>query len=276
MNMMNGFLSRSSHSNEEFVLSIEEILDVKILPVQALIAATKKQSKAAAQLASALQRGEMRSTEKLRQNVTNSVAESAAVAEAITPIEFDSAEYLKPDGAFFEELLRAAEEIGVTLFERDGTVFCFPVLLRTDINDLQLKIDKSKFPAIRPSVVAKHLKALQQKEAKSKPEAFISLLAKAYPYVLGLANLPDGSDVKLSAIYGLLSLMPEIKSGYSPLDFTRDLYFLDISGIVQTKNLSMSLSASTATRESKDSLRFVDRDGREKVYSSVRFVKMQS
>jgi hypothetical protein len=256
-------------------LNIEQILDNNALPVQALVTATKKQSKAAAALLSALDRGEMKSLEKLRLATLNAVEAASAIVADIAPVEFDAPDYLKQDGEFFKELLQIAAEIGVTLFERDGTVFCFPVLLRADPGDQQLRIDKSKFPAIRPSVVAKHLKSLQQKEAKSKPETFLALLAKAYPYVTATANLPEGADVKLSAIYGLLTLMPEIKSSYSPLDFTRDLYFLDISGITETKNLRMSLSASTSTRESKDNLRFVDRDGREKVYSSIRFVKVQ-
>jgi hypothetical protein len=250
-------------------VNFEKILDDNAMPVRKLVDASKKQAKAAVDLLSALQRGEMKSVERLRQTVVDSVETAGEFASVIVPVEFDTAEYLRPEGDFFTELLQEAEKAGLTLFERDGTIFCFPVLVRTDPSDAQLKIDKKKFPAIRPSVVVKHLKALQQKEAKSKPEAFIALLAKAYPYVIGSAKLPDGSDVKLSAIYGLITLMPEIKSNYSPLDFTRDLYFLDISGIVQTKNLNMILSASTATRESKDSLRFVDRDGREKVYSSL-------
>lgn len=256
-------------------MTFEKILDDSAIPVSALVAASKKQSKAASDLLTALQRGEMRSIERLRQAVAATVEGSAEIVAGIVPVEFDTSEYLRADGEFLKDFLQAAEEAELSVFERDGTIFCFPVLLRTDPNDLQLKIDKKKFPAIRPSVLVKHLKALQQKEAKSKPEAFIALLARAYPYVIGSANLPEGSDVKLSAIYALLTLMPEIKSSYSPLDFTRDLYFLDISGIIQTKNLSMTLSASTATRESKDNLRFVDRTGREKVYSSVRFVKLQ-
>jgi hypothetical protein len=69
----------------------------------------------------------------------------------------------------------------------------------------------------------------------------------------------------------VLTLLPG--SDYSLLDFTRDLYFLDISDVEKTrKGFRMSLPASTSSRErSARVLKFVTRDGYEKNYVAIKF-----
>ena len=67
--------------------------------------------------------------------------------------------------------------------------------------------------------------------------------------------------------------MPGAEREYTLLDFTRDIYFLDLSGITKTKKgFRMSLPASTVSRErSTKILKFVTRDGHEKEYAAISF-----
>jgi hypothetical protein len=80
-------------------------------------------------------------------------------------------------------------------------------------------------------------------------------------------------DVPLTNVYAVLTLLPGSDKEYTLLDFTRDLYFLDISGVVETrKGFTLSFPASTTTREKRvKPLPFVDRQGREKLYATIKF-----
>ena len=77
----------------------------------------------------------------------------------------------------------------------------------------------------------------------------------------------------LKRIYDILTLRPGSSKEYSLLDFTREIYFLDRSGITDTKKgFRMTLTASTASRERQgELLRFVTRDGHEKLYAGIKF-----
>ena len=80
-------------------------------------------------------------------------------------------------------------------------------------------------------------------------------------------------DLPLTKIHDILTLLPGANKDYSLLDFTRDLYFLELSEVTETKGgFRMSLPASTVTRErGAKILRFVTRDGLEKEYAAIKF-----
>jgi hypothetical protein len=249
-----------------------EVLDHHEPAAAALVEKSKKQLDAAQKLLRAIQAGNMREVEKLRLAAEDRVEESRRAAGDVCPVEFDTAAYLASDGEFFRELADAAEAAGVRLFVRDGLVFCYPVLLRSEPAEGTVRVDKTLHTSIRPSVLAAHLKKVQQKDARAKPERMLRMLAAAYPYVAARSGAPLGSDVRLIDIYEVMTLGPDGKKEYSLLDFARDIYMLDISGIDSVGDQRLSFAASTATRESKAStIRFVDREGHEKVYSRVRF-----
>jgi hypothetical protein len=254
-------------------VSFADILDQHEPAAAVLVDRSKKQLAAAQKLLKAIQTGSVRDLDKLKAAAGDRVEESRKAADQIVPVDFDAEGYLKPDGAFFTELEDAANEAGVRLFVRDGIVFCYPVLVRTEPSERALRIDKTRTASIRPSTLVAALKALQQKDEKANPKKLLGLLWSAYPYAIAFAKATMGSDVRLTDLYSLLTLGPDAKRDYTLLDFTRDIYLLDISGVDQIGNQRVSFSASTATRESKGSvLRFVDRDGHEKIYSRIRFV----
>jgi hypothetical protein len=106
-----------------------------------------------------------------------------------------------------------------------------------------------------------------------RPERFIETLLTAYELVRAREQYTAYVDVPLVLVYDVLTLLPGSEKDYTLLDFTRDLYFLDISGVTETKKgYMLSLPASTATRERRAKpLPFVDRQGREKLYAAIKF-----
>lgn len=231
----------------------------------------KRQTAAIQRLQKAVATGNLRDLERLRQAARAAAEEAARRAGECGPFEFDAAAYLGPEGGFLTELIEAAEKAGVRLYERDGTIFSYPVLVRPDPANAAVRIDKKRVFTLRPETLAASLKQAQSRDPKARPERFIETLFDAYEYVRALRKIDAYIDQPLSRIYDVLTLLPG--SDYSLLDFTRDLYFLDTSDVQETrKGFRMSLPASTSSRErSARPLRFVTRDGYEKNYVAIKF-----
>jgi hypothetical protein len=250
-------------------MALNDILNEYEKPVTAWVDATKKQLATVVKLQKAVQEGNLRDIEKLRTAALAATNTLTSVALNCPPFDFDSPAYLSTEGEFLSDLKEAAEKAGVSLFERDGVIFAYPVLVRSEPDIPAVRIDKTLVFSLRPSVLASLLKRFQAKDPKSRPERFIETLFSAYELVRGNTYV----DVPLTKIYDVLTLLPGSEKDYTVLDFTRDLYFLDISGVIQTKKgFILSLPASTSTREKKvKPLPFVDRQGREKLYATIKF-----
>ena len=87
---------------------------------------------------------------------------------------------------------RRPPKAGVKAFESDDRILCYPVIVQVSASDATIVVDKKKDRRVRPSVVVRHLDALQQRPPKFKPEAFIESLAAAYDYVVGAKGLRPG------------------------------------------------------------------------------------
>ena len=66
-------------------------------------------------------------------------------------------------GAFLDELSRAAAAAGVTLVQRDGRISVYPLALRLEARAQAVRIGHKLERRIRPSFLARHLRALQQR-----------------------------------------------------------------------------------------------------------------
>jgi hypothetical protein len=231
----------------------------------------KRQTAAIQRLQKAVATGNLRDLERLRQTARAAAEEASRRAGDCGPFEFDAAAYLAREGEFLTELIEAADKAGVRLYERDGTIFSYPVLVRPDPANAAVRVDKKRVFTLRPETLAASLKEAQSRDPKARPERFIETLFDAYEYVRAIRKIDAYIDQPLSRIYDVLTLLPG--SDYSLLDFTRDLYFLDTSDVQKTrKGFRMSLPASTASRErSARPLRFVTRDGYEKNYVAIKF-----
>lgn len=174
-------------------------------------------------------------------------------------------------GEYTKELLAAAAEVGVGAFESDDRILCYPVIVQVAAGDTSVVIDKKKERRVRPSAVVGRLRALQQREPKFKPDAFIESLAAAYDLVVASKHLRPGAPAKLTDLHAVLTLMPSMARDYTKQEFARDIYLLDQTGVVTTRRgRRMSLPASAMTR-SGAVLRTVTKTGQSKDYAGISF-----
>jgi hypothetical protein len=248
-------------------------LDAYAKEVAGWLDQSKKVVSAVQRLQKAVANGNVRDIEKLRATARAAQESARQYGEGIAPLAFDAAAYLTPEGEFIPELQAAAERAGVKLFVRDGIIFCYPVLIHLAPELSAVRVEKRLEPNMRPEVLAAQLKKLQSREPKSRPDRYIEALFDAYQLVRARRRLDAYIDIPLLQIYEVLTLLPGAEKDYTLLDFTRDLYFLDLSGITVTKKgFEMSLPASTVSRErSTKILKFVTRDGNEEEFAAIKF-----
>lgn len=264
-------------NNPEFPesMTLSQQLDDYNKQVSGWLEQAKKATAAIQKLQKAVANGNLRDVEKLRQTALTAALSIQQQAESCPAFEFDASCYLQPDGCFITELKASAESSGVKIYERDGIIFCYPVLIRREPDIPAVRIDKRLEYGIRPETLTAQLKKLQAKDPQTNPARFIETLFDAYELLRSKPGRARDEfiDLPLSKIHEILTLLPGANKEYSLLDFARDIYFLELSGLTETKNgYHMSLPASTVTRErGAKILRFVTRDGLEKEYAAIKF-----
>ena len=226
----------------------------------------------------AVQTGNLR---ELRKTIESAEQAIAALKQQFTNTKegwnFEVETYIA-SRAFPEELLEVAKSLGVKIFELDERLYCYPFLIRLLPNELAVQIDKAKEKRLRPSTLVNHLKAQQNKPVRFKPEAFLESLFSAYETLVekkyGKNQNGKGKVITLLEIYKLLTLLPGQAKEYSPLEFARDVYLLDQSGVATTKKgFVLRLPASTGTKTARNALRVITQEGQEKKYYGISFIK---
>lgn len=236
--------------------------------VRALSAALREAKKAKASAAS----GQLRD---LRQALEGSVRlgdEAAAAARDLRAgWTFDEQDHFA-SGAFAAEVLALAADHGVQAYDSDDRILSYPAIVSVAAADTSVLIDKKKERRVRPSVLVRTLKALQSRPPTFKAEAFLEALAAAYDLVVaaGTGTRP-GSTVKLGELYKVLTVMPGSAREYTKAELARDLYLLDQSGIVTTRDGRTLLLPASALTRSSGVLTTVTRSGQEKVYAGISF-----
>jgi hypothetical protein len=180
------------------------------------------------------------------------------------------------DGRFTQEMLAAAQVAGLQLFERDERLYCYPVLVRVAPAERSVFVDKARERRIRPSVLVEHLREVQRKPARFRPEAFLESLYGAYGYLVAAQHGPNqldgGHTVPLVNVYEIMTLQPGASRDYSRQEFARDIYLLDRGGVTTTRRgQRVSFPASTGARSNSSALRVVNESGQEKVYYGIAF-----
>lgn len=111
----------------------------------------------------------------------------------------------------------------------------------------------------------------------SKPQTFLDMLYTAYSIVVagrGKHLIGKGTVIPLMELYQLLTLLPWLASEYTRQEFGRDVYLLDKSGAITTKNSHRTnVHASTGVRDVSKTLTVIAQGGREKTYYGIFFVK---
>jgi hypothetical protein len=261
-------------------LSLERALAQTQSDADAVMKAAAAVSAAVKRLRTAAQVGNLRemgpSITAAEQAIT---ALSQQFANAKDGWDFDEDAYFG-NGSFIRELQETADRLSVQIYEQDDRLYCYPTLVRVLPNDRAVEIDKKRERRLRPTVLVDHLKALQRRPPRSKPEPFLEALFDAYetciPKADGRSQAPSGYGrvVRLLDIYRVLTLLPGQSREYSRAEFARDIYLLDQSGITRTKSgYLVSFPVGTGSRTPASTIRTVTQEGREKLYYGIAFVE---
>ena len=204
----------------------------------------------------------------LRQEVHN--------AKSIWPFqEEEEKQYL--DEQYTNELIRVAEEKGLNIYERDGSLISYPSIVRVLPGDRAVRIDRKRVPTIRPSHLADLLLKNQQKPLRRLPMTYLNALYTVYSDIVS----GDSSDrmvnsigrvVPLSRVYKLLTSLPGSSREYDRSDFARDLYIIDSYGPNRTTRGAV-VSFIGPRRASRNTFSFVGPDGQGVDYFGIRFTE---
>jgi hypothetical protein len=254
------------------------------------LAETERDARATQRAAEATTKAAKRAVAAAVNGDVNAIAKALADTEqAVTALAmqlrntvdgwtFDWRSYTE-NGGLTEELQAAARSEGLSIHEQDGRLFCYPALLRILPNELAVEIDRKKFRSVRPSYVIRQLKALRTRRQRFTPEQFLEMLFKAYEWArrseAGATRRLDGRGpvIELASLFELLTLHPDTHKDYERAEFTRDLYLLDRSRVLDTRSgARLELSASTGTKGAASRLlQIVGEDGILKVYYGISF-----
>jgi hypothetical protein len=207
-------------------------------------------------------------------DVAKRLGEAGATAEGLAESwRFDTSAYLA-DGRFSEDLKAAAAATGLELFEHDGRIYCFPLLLRVDPRAGAVKIGRRLERRIRPSELARLLAAAQKRPQRFREPQFLELLYHAWRRLAGDGRRGSGMGwaISLADIHEMLTLLPG--ADYPVEEFARDLLLLDRRPDLRTRDGSgFELPASTLSKGAMRRLVVYDERGREHTYLAVRFVR---
>lgn len=249
--------------------------------LETALAAAQDDTEAATKSAAALTRelkrarasavtGQVRDLTKALAQAEQLAAELAEqIGRARAAYDVDESDLLA-SGAYTKELLAAAAEAGLSMFEEDGRLLCYPSLIRILPGDASIEIDRRKDRRIRPSVVVERLSGAQQAGPRFKAEPFLASLAAASDLVVAKQGKDGGAVVKLEDVYKVLTLLPGQARDYSKQEFARDLYLLDLSGYTEHMGRTMRWAASTGTRQA-GVLTTVARSGQQQRYWGIAF-----
>lgn len=90
------------------------------------------------------------------------------VARARSSYDIDEGELLA-SGAYTKELLAAAADADLSMFEEDDLLLCYPSLVRVLPGELAIEIDCRRERRLRPSVLVEMLSKAQQAGPDSSP-----------------------------------------------------------------------------------------------------------
>ena len=186
---------------------------------------------------------------------------------------FDTSNYLT-DGRFSDDLKKAAAKKGLALFENDGRIYCFPLLLRVDAKEIAVRIGRRLERRLRPRELAEVLARAQKSPQRFREARFLELLYRAWRHLVGAAWQRTGSGpvAGLADIHEILTLLPG--TDYPIEEFARDLLLLDRRPDLRTRDgCRFEFPASTLSRGRMRRVVAYDERGQERAYIGIRFVK---
>src|SRR5258708_33661011 len=92
---------------------------------------------------------------------------------------FDTHAYMS-DGRFLEDLKAAAANHGLSSFEKDGRIYCFPLLLRVDAQEHAVTFGRRLELRIRPRELARVLGAAPKRPQRFSERQVLQLLYRTW------------------------------------------------------------------------------------------------
>lgn len=263
---------------EDKALTLEDALEAVQRSVEEVTTRANRLAAAGKKAAKAAAVGDLkalRSTLGTLVDIADQADEAAVQAVAAWTFKTEAGEekYFE-DGHYQTELLAAAREARLGLYDMDGVLASFPSLVRIVAKDRSVTIDRKPFRLVRPSYLVKHLQAVQDRPSRTNFNQFLEALHRAYQ--LTIAEKGNRSGVaRLVDIYKNLTVLPSVRKEYTMQEFARDVYLLDEARLSETTGgLRMRLHpGATSSKSPGQLLRVVDRAGAEKTYYGVEFVK---
>jgi hypothetical protein len=203
-------------------------------------------------------------------------AELAQLAAAALPRawDFDPKSYL--ENGYLEELKQEADGQGLNLIEKDGRLYCFPLVVKIDARESTVRIGSKRERRLRPKEIVHQLAAMQKRKQRFSVPRFLDALYQVYQRIQG-ANWQKvvggrGTAVPLSEIHDVLTLLPD--SDYPVEEFGRDLLLLARQPDLRTRDgCSFEFTGSSMSRERVKRISVYDEQGREVVYIALRFTR---
>jgi hypothetical protein len=169
---------------------------------------------------------------------------------------------------YSNELQREASAQGVRLFEKDGRLYAFPLILRIEPREAAVRIGKKLERKVRPKHLVRLLAAIQKRPQRFREDRFLALLYDVYRQVADAL----GDAVSLSQIHDLMTLLPG--TDYPIEEFGRDLLLLDRQPDLRTKDgSSFDFVGSTLSKGGMKRITVYDEDGLQRTYIAIRFRK---
>lgn len=231
-----------------------------------LVAAVRQLQKAAGEGDIGRMRKGIERLSVLRDAVQQGLA-NARNAWGFTPEEEQA--YLETQ--YEQELVELARSVGLNVSQQDRRLVAYPVIVRVLAAERAVRIDRKKVTRLRPSRLVTDLKALQTKKPKLTSERFLETLHRGYRLLVGKSE--RGKTVALARIYEAVTLLPGVAAEYDRIDFCRDLFLLDRSGLRHTRSgAEFTLPASTGTKGGR-AFSFIAPDGEYVTYYGIRFAE---
>ena len=113
-------------------------------------------------------------------------AEQAQAAAAALPAAWDFVLKTYLEGGYIQELKQEAQAQGLTLVERDGRLYCFPLVLRIEPRELTIRIGNKRERRLRPKEIVSQLASTQKRKQRFNSAKFLDALYQAYQRIQGI------------------------------------------------------------------------------------------
>jgi hypothetical protein len=199
------------------------------------------------------------------------LADTQSAAQGLSDAwRFDTSAYVA-DGRLLADLRATAGDQRLELFERNGRIYCFPLILRLEPGQSAVRIGRKIERRIRPDELVKLLAKAQKSPQRFREQAFLDLLFRTYRRLVGheWSGTGLGRVVALVEIHETLTLLPG--SDYPPEEFARDLLLLDRQPDLRTRTGERFEFPHGTTTKGIKPLIVYDEQGSQRAYYGIRF-----